>query len=38
MDLKDATILITGGTLGIGYETARLLIDSGARVAITGRD
>ena len=38
MELKDATILITGGTLGIGYETARLLIDSGARVAITGRD
>jgi 3-oxoacyl-[acyl-carrier protein] reductase len=38
MELKDATILITGGTLGIGYETARLLIGSGAQVAITGRD
>jgi 3-oxoacyl-[acyl-carrier protein] reductase len=37
MELKAATILITGGTLGIGYETARLLIESGARVAITGR-
>lgn len=38
MKLKDATVLITGGTLGIGYDTARTLIEAGANVAITGRD
>jgi 3-oxoacyl-[acyl-carrier protein] reductase len=38
MNLQDATVLITGGTLGIGYDTARLLIEAGAKVAITGRD
>jgi 3-oxoacyl-[acyl-carrier protein] reductase len=38
MTLENATILITGGTMGIGYDTARLLIDAGAKVAITGRD
>jgi 3-oxoacyl-[acyl-carrier protein] reductase len=38
MELENANILITGGTLGIGYATAKLLIGSGANVAITGRD
>lgn len=38
MDLRGANILITGGSSGIGLETARLLIAAGARVAITGRD
>ncbi len=38
MKLKDATVLITGGTMGIGYATARLLIEAGSKVAITGRD
>lgn len=38
MDLRGAKVLITGGSSGIGLETARLLIASGARVAITGRD
>ncbi len=38
MNLKDAKVLITGGTSGIGYETARLLIAEGATVAICGRD
>lgn len=38
MDLRGAKVLITGGSSGIGLETARLLTASGARVAITGRD
>ncbi len=38
MKLHNANILITGGTLGIGHATAKLLIESGANVAITGRD
>ncbi|TPE40586.1 SDR family oxidoreductase [Pontibacter mangrovi] len=38
MKLENANILITGGTLGIGHATAKLLIEKGANVAITGRD
>lgn len=37
MELKGSNILITGGTLGIGHATAKLLIQNGANVAITGR-
>ncbi|HVA93578.1 MAG TPA: SDR family oxidoreductase [Candidatus Dormibacteraeota bacterium] len=38
MNLKNAVALITGGSSGIGRAVAQSLVDSGARVAITGRD
>ena len=38
MKMKDSVILITGGSSGIGKAAAKLLSDSGANVAITGRD
>src|SRR5262245_6288549 len=38
MNLKNATALVTGGSSGIGYSIAKVLIESGAKVAITGRD
>jgi 3-oxoacyl-[acyl-carrier protein] reductase len=38
MDLSKACALVTGGTSGIGLETARQLRARGARVAICGRD
>jgi 3-oxoacyl-[acyl-carrier protein] reductase len=37
MKLKDARILVTGGSLGIGKAAAQVLCEAGARVAITGR-
>lgn len=37
MNLKDAKVLVTGGSSGIGYATARALRDRGAAVAICGR-
>ena len=38
MDLTNAKVLITGGSRGIGYATARLLLARGARVALMARD
>jgi 3-oxoacyl-[acyl-carrier protein] reductase len=38
MNLRNATALITGGSSGIGRAIAQTLAQSGARVAITGRD
>ena len=38
MELMDHTAVITGGTAGIGLESARLLASEGATVIISGRD
>jgi len=37
MNIKGKNIIITGGSLGIGKETAKSLVDKGANVLITGR-
>jgi len=38
VSLKGQRILIMGGSSGIGFTTARMLIDAGADVTITGRN
>ncbi len=35
--LKDKTVFITGSTAGIGFATAKMLLDEGADVIINGR-
>lgn len=35
--MKDKVAYITGGTKGIGFGVAKLLVDNGMRVAISGR-
>ena len=37
MDLTNTAVLVTGGSCGIGFETARVLRERGARVAICAR-
>lgn len=37
MDLKDKVVYITGGSKGIGYGTAKILLKAGMKVAISGR-
>lgn len=38
MNLKDAKILLTGGSSGLGKAMAEVLTEAGAKVLITGRD
>lgn len=38
MDFKNKNVVITGGTSGIGFATAKAFINAGANVWITGRN
>jgi NAD(P)-dependent dehydrogenase (short-subunit alcohol dehydrogenase family) len=38
LQLDDRVCLVTGSTAGIGLETARILVEEGARVTVCGRD
>jgi NAD(P)-dependent dehydrogenase (short-subunit alcohol dehydrogenase family) len=38
LGLSDSVAVVTGGSSGIGFATAKLLLADGARVAICGRD
>ena len=37
-DLRDKTVVVTGGSAGIGLETTRVLASAGARVIVPARD
>jgi 3-oxoacyl-[acyl-carrier protein] reductase len=36
LDFSNKTVVITGGSAGIGYGTARMFVDAGAQVVVTG--
>jgi 3-oxoacyl-[acyl-carrier protein] reductase len=38
LGIKGRRAIVTGGSSGIGFETARLFLEEGVRVLITGRD
>ncbi len=38
MKTTNNTVLVTGGSAGIGFEIARILVDKGNKVIITGRN
>src|SRR5690606_8375520 len=38
MNFTDKNVVITGGTTGIGFATAKAFINAGANVFITGRN
>ncbi|MFY1046744.1 SDR family oxidoreductase [Chryseobacterium sp. GP-SGM7] len=38
MELKNSTVLITGGTSGIGLELVKQLTEQGAKIIVTGRN
>ncbi|RKY94315.1 MAG: short-chain dehydrogenase, partial [Ignavibacteriae bacterium] len=38
MKINSSTFLITGGSVGIGKATAKMLVEKKGKVAITGRD
>ena len=38
LGIKGRRAIVTGGSSGIGYETARLFLEEGVRVLITGRN
>jgi len=38
LGLRDRVYIVTGGSRGLGFATARQLVDDGARVVISGLD